>query len=55
MVYENLSDSYSIERLLKDTNLFKKTNINLDFFKNFNKGKVNIKFDNYIYEDAIKI
>ena len=55
IIYENLSNSSFIEQLIKNLNLYKKEKLNLSFFKNSNKQKIDIHFDSYVYENAVNI
>jgi len=55
VIYEELTNSNYVKMLLEKINLDTSKNLNLDYFKNFNKKKINIKFDNISYKNSIKI
>jgi hypothetical protein len=62
IIYENITDKKYLNDLLKFVNLDMKKNINYNYFKNSNKGKVplNYSYSNYIkakkiYEEFVKI
>ena len=50
-----LLNKHFIEQLIKNLNLYKKEKLNLSFFKNSNKQKIDIHFDSYVYENAVNI
>lgn len=52
IIYEKLNNpSYTIE-ILKKVNLENNKNLNLQFFKNFNKKKINFDFDKKIFDKS---
>ena len=55
LIYENFSNSLFIKKIMKNLNLSKKDNMDINFFKHSNKKNINIKYDHNIYEDALKI
>ena len=55
VLYEELSNVNYIKTLLNKINFNKFENIDLNYFKNSNKKKINIDFSNSVYEDAKKV
>ena len=51
VVYEKLDKANYVEKILKKINI-KKENIDLQFFKNFNKKEINIKYNRDIYDKS---
>ncbi len=54
IIYEELSNTNHIQKLLKKINLDKEEKLNLNYFKNSNK-KVDIDFDINTYQNALNI
>jgi hypothetical protein len=52
VIYEELDNSNYIEKILKKTNLEKNKNIDLQFFRNSNKNKINIEYDKNILDKS---
>jgi len=55
VLYEKLTSTNYIKALLEKINLTECKNIDLYYFKNSNKKKINIDFSNSVYEDAKKV
>ena len=52
IVYEELDNPNYIEKILKKINLEKNKNIDLQFFRNSNKKKLNIEYDKNIFDKS---
>tara|TARA_Y100000816_G_C26069168_1_gene562193 strand:+ start:550 stop:1512 length:963 start_codon:yes stop_codon:yes gene_type:complete len=52
IIYEELENSNYVEKILKVINLKDNKNINLNFFKNFNKKELNIKYNKDIFDKS---
>ena len=55
LIYEELSNPKYIESLIEKINLKKEKNINLNYFKNSNKEKIDIEYNENILNEAVKI
>ena len=55
VLYEKLTSTNYIKALLEKINLTECKNIDLNYFKNSNKKKLNFDFSNSVYEDAKKV
>jgi len=55
IIYEKLTNPNYSQMLLKKFNLNKIENNNLNYFKNCNKEKINVKFDENIYKKAVDL
>ena len=52
VIYEELINSIYIEKIVKKINLEKDKNIDLKFFRNFNKKELNIEYDKNIFDKS---
>ena len=52
IVYEELQNPNYVQKNLKKINLEKNKNIDLNFFKNSNKEKLNIKYNKEIFDKS---
>ena len=55
LIYEELSNPNYIEKLLEKIGLHKNKNINLNYFKNSNKKKIDTNFNQKNFEHAMKV
>ena len=55
VIYEELVNPNYIKILLEKVNLNKVESLDLKYFKNSNKKKIDINFDKFTYENAINI
>ena len=53
IIYEELDSPIYVEKILKKLNLKKNKNIDLQFFKNSNKKKLNIKYDKNLFDKSL--
>lgn len=52
VIYEELVNTNYVEKILKKINLEKNKKIDLKFFRNSNKKKLDIDYDNYIFDKS---
>ncbi len=55
VIYEELTNSNYIKILLEKINFDRDENLDLNYFKNFNKKEIDIDFDNINYANALNI
>jgi len=55
VLYEELTNTNYIKLLLNKINFSEFENINLNYFKNSNKKKINVNFSNSVYENASRV
>lgn len=55
IVYEKLYNTDYVKKILKDINIEKSNKLNLNYFINSNKKKINLKFENELFEKSIHI
>ena len=52
ILYEQLTNFDYMKKLLKKINIVDSSNINLNYFKNFNKQIIESNFDTFAYQNA---